>query len=97
MVDQLPKPGASIIAGSTVIIYTEEIDENKLMTVPDVSGMSVDAARQQLEDYGLNFEAVGAGLNSTKGAYAVKQSIEAGKKVQPATVISVEFRHASSD
>ena len=97
VVDQLPKPGASIISGSTVIIYTEEIDEEKLMTVPDVSGMSVDAARQQLEDYGLNFEAVGAGLNSTKGAYAVKQSIEPGKKVQPATVISVEFRHASSD
>lgn len=97
VVDQLPKPGASIISGSTVIIYTEEINEEKLITVPDVSGMSVDAARQQLEDYGLNFEAVGAGLNSTKGAYAVKQSIEAGKKVQPATVISVEFRHASSD
>ena len=93
----MPKPGASIISGSTVIIYTEEINEEKLMTVPDVSGMSVDAARQQLEDYGLNFEAVGAGLNSTKGAYAVKQSIEPGKKVQPATVISVEFRHASSD
>ncbi len=97
VVDQLPKPGASIISGSTVIIYTEEINEEKLMTVPDVSGMSVEAARQQLEDYGLNFEAVGAGLNSTKGAYAVKQSIEAGKRVQPATVISVEFRHASSD
>ncbi len=97
VVDQLPKPGASITSGSTVIIYTEEIDKNKLMTVPDVSGMSVEAARKQLEDYGLNFEAVGAGLNSTKGAYAVKQSIEPGKKVQPATVVSVEFRHASSD
>lgn len=97
VVDQLPKPGASITSGSTVIIYTEEIDKNKLMTVPDVSGMSVEAARKQLEDYGLNFEAVGAGLNSTNGAYAVKQSIEPGKKVQPATVVSVEFRHASSD
>ena len=97
IVDQLPKPGASIITGSTVIIYTEEFNEENLVTVPDVSGMSVETARKQLEDYGLNFEAVGAGLNSTKGAYAFKQSIEPGQQVQPATVISVEFRHASSD
>lgn len=95
--DQLPKPGASIMENSTVIIYTEPIDPEQLMVVPDVTGMTAEAARQQLEDYGLNFEAVGAGLNSTKGAYAFKQSIEPGEKVQPATVISVEFRHESSD
>lgn len=95
--DQLPKPGASIIEGSTVIIYTEPIDEEKPVSVPDVSGLSVAEARRTLEEYGLNFEAVGAGLNSTTGAYAVKQSIDPGEKVQPATVISVEFRHASSD
>lgn len=97
VVDQLPKPGAAIIENSTVIIYTEEIDPENLTTVPDVSGMTVNAARQQLEDYGLNFEAVGAGLKSTYGAYAFKQSIEPGSKVQPATVVSVEFRHESSD
>ena len=79
------------------IIYTEEIDEERLVTVPDVSGMSVSSARSEMEDYGLNFEAVGAGLNSTSGAYAVKQSIAPGTRVQPATVVSVEFRHASSD
>lgn len=95
--DQLPKPGVSIMENSTVIIYTEPVDPDNLTTVPDVSGMTVEAARQQLEDYGLNFEAVGAGLNSTKGAYAFKQSIEPGERVQPATVISVEFRHESSD
>lgn len=97
IVDQLPKPGASVMIGSTIIIYTNEIDEDNLVTVPDISGLSVEAAKRELEDYGLNFEAVGAGLNSTSGAYAVKQSIEPGERVQPATVISVEFRHASSD
>ncbi len=97
VVDQLPKPGSSVMLESTVIIYTEEIDEEKLITVPDISGMSYAAVRRELEDYGLNFEAVGAGLNSTSGAYAVKQNIAPGERVQPATVISVEFRHASSD
>ena len=95
--DQLPKPGTSVMQGSTIIIYKEEIDENHLIRVPDITGMSVAAVKRELEDYGLNFEAVGAGLNSTSGAYSVKQSIEPGTRVQPATVISVEFRHASSD
>lgn len=95
--DQLPKPGVSIAGGSTVIIYTEAISEDKLVTVPDVTNLGVAAAKKELEDYGLNFEAVGAGLNSTQGAYAVKQSIEPGSQVAPATVVSVEFRHASSD
>lgn len=97
VVDQLPKPGAVVEQGAMVIIYTEETDEGKYSTVPDVSGMSPANAKAQLEDYGLNFEAVGAGLNTTSGAYAVKQSIEPGEKVPRATVVSVEFRHSSSD
>lgn len=94
--DQLPKPGVSIIADSTVIIYTDEIPEDNLVTVPDVTGMSADVARAELEYYGLNFEISGAG-RAASGARAVKQSIEPGEKVSPATVISVEFRNESSD
>lgn len=96
VIDQLPKPGVTVTEGSTVIIYTEEIDEEQYATVPDVSGMTFANAKETLEDYGLNFEAVGAGLVSS-GAYAVKQSVEPGEKVPPATVISVEFRHEASD
>lgn len=95
--DQLPKPGISITQSSTVMIYTEEIDEEKYVTVPDVSGKSVAETRRTLEECGLNFEAVGAGQNSSSGAYAVKQSKEPGTQVQPATVISVEFRHSAAD
>lgn len=97
VVDQLPKPSVVVDKDSTVIIYTEEGDEGKYSTVPNLSGMSPAQAKAQLEDYGLNFEAVGAGLNTTKGAYAVKQSIAPGEKVPRATVVSVEFRHSSSD
>lgn len=96
IVDQLPKPGVSIMADSTVIIYTDDIPEDNLITVPDVTGLSAETARKELEDYGLNFEISGAGRASS-GARAVKQSIAAGEKVSPATVISVEFRNESSD
>ena len=97
VLDQLPKPGVSIAENSTLIVYTEQRDENKKIQVPNLSGMSMDAAKKQLTDVGLNFEISGAGLTNTDGAYAFKQSIEPGTMVEPATVISVEFRHSASD
>jgi len=97
VLDQLPKPNVTVGEKSTIILYTLEGEDGKYTSVPDVSGMSPAAAKQQLEDYGLNFEAVGAGLNTTGGAYAVKQSVAPGEQVLRATVISVEFRHSTSD
>ena len=94
--DQLPKPGVSIGANSTVIIYTDEIPEDNYVTVPNVTGLSAENAKAELEDYGLNFEISGAGRASA-GARAVKQSINPGERVAPATVVSVEFRNESSD
>ncbi len=97
VIDQLPKPGSAITENSTVILYTEKTDIEDTVTVPDVTGMSMNAARNTLRNAGLNFEIIGAGYNSSEGAYAAKQSIEPGEKVAPATVIGVEFRHTSSD
>ncbi len=97
VLDQLPKPGVNIAENSTIIVYTETRDENKKVSVPDVTGLSVTQAKKRLEDAGLNFEVAGAGLTATDGAYAVKQSVPGGTQVEPATVVSVEFRHSSSD
>lgn len=97
IVDQLPKPGATVTEGSTVIAYTEEQVGENLVTVPDVSGLSIDAAKKKIELAGLNFEISGAGLSNSTGAYASKQSIAPGEKVAAATVISVEFIHKSTD
>lgn len=98
VVDQLPKPGSAITENSTVILYTTAVETEDTVTVPDVTGMSISGARNTLKNAGLNFEIIGAGYNSsTEQAYAAKQSIAAGEKVAPATVIGVEFRHTSSD
>lgn len=97
VVDQLPKPGATVTEGSTVIAYTEEQQGETLVTVPDVTGLSIEAAKKKLEVAGLNFEIVGAGLSNSSGAYAAKQSINPGEQVAAATVISVEFIHKSTD
>ncbi len=97
VLDQLPKPGVGIRENSTVIVYTQERDTDKRVAVPNLSGLTPAQAKKRLEDMGLNFEIAGAGLLSTDGAYAFKQSIEPGTQVEPATVISVEFRHSASD
>lgn len=97
ILNQLPKPGQNIMQDSTVVIYTYEDVENDMVTVPDVSGMTMSVAKRELENFGLNFEVDGAGLASAGGSYAFKQSIEPGEKVQRATVVSVGFRHLSSD
>ncbi len=97
VVDQLPKPGVMLAEESTVILYTEELEEEETVTVPNLKGMSVSDAKYTLELRGLNFEVAGAGHSEAGGAYAVNQSIEAGEKVAPATVIGVEFRQVTSD
>ena len=95
--DQLPRPGVMLQNGSVVVLYTEEDQETGTVTVPNLTGLSLAEARSTLKRANLNFEAIGAGQNTRAGAYAVKQSIEAGKEVAPATVIGVEFRQQSSD
>lgn len=95
--DQLPRPGIMLQNGSVVVLYTEEEQEAGTVTVPNVTGLSLSEAKSVLRRVNLNFEAIGAGQNTRAGAYAVKQSVEAGKEVAPATVIGVEFRQQSSD
>ena len=97
VLDQLPPPGVNVSENSTVIVYTQERDENKKIAVPDLTGLSAEQAKKRLSDIGLNFEVGGAGLAASEGAYAFRQSIPAGTMVEPATVVSVEFRHSSSD
>lgn len=97
VIDQQPKPGVTLQGNSTIVLYTEKVEDTDTVTVPNVEGMSISSARSALTSKGLNFEIVGAGQSESSGAYAVKQSVAAGEKVAPSTVIGVEFRHRSSD
>ncbi len=97
VIDQLPLPGVNVSENATVIVYTEGRDESKKVEVPDLTGLSAEQAKKRLSDIGLNFEVGGAGLAASEGALAFKQSIPAGTMVEPATVVSVEFRHSASD
>lgn len=96
--EQLPQPGNMMPAGSTIILYTDEVsEEDMLVTVPDVTGASVKDAKDILQAYSLNFKVTGAGHAEAYGAYSVGQSVAAGDLVQRGTAIGVEFRQPASD
>lgn len=90
VVKQVPEAGVSIPRGGTVVLYTEEEQGSKVV-VPDFSNMGLSQANETAADYGLNVTF--SGSYDVSGAYAYKQSIEAGEKVDKGSVVTVYFRY----
>lgn len=93
IVTQYPLASQAAPPGSVVILYTEESDA-RMVTVPDLSGYSIEEARLLLKSLGLNLKVSGA--YSTR-AQAAGQSAEAGVQVPAGTVITVEFYNQVND
>lgn len=94
--EQLPKPGATLSKGSTVILYTDETEVSKVV-VPDLTGMTAQQAKQTLTDLGLNIEILGAQLEDGSTSPAQRQDPAAGTEVNPATTVRVEFTYMDGD
>lgn len=88
VVAQSPSGASMIPAGGKVILYTDENRNKRTVTVPDFTGLTVSQANQVATNAGLNMYINGNTSDST----AYSQSIEAGKKVEEGTVVTVSFR-----
>lgn len=86
--DQLPSMGAKIPSTAQVVLYMGGSRPQDPVDVPDVTGMSVSAARSRLEKAGLYMKGSGA-VSSTGNVVASKQSVT-GQAVM-GTVVTVEF------
>ncbi len=95
VVSQSPMAGTILSSGSTVVLYTEEGLNTPTCTVPNVLGLSAEAANRAIVNAGLNIDIATGTMDSVAGATAMKQSIPAGENVLPGTVITVDFRHYS--
>ncbi len=95
VVRQIPGAGELVPEGGTVVLYTEEINADQMIVVPDVKGKSGSAANQAITDAGLNFAASGEGIEGSQNV-AVSQSPAAGESVAPGTVVTVEFASGGS-
>lgn len=89
--DQIPAAGAVVSSKAEVILYTDGEKSDKLVTVPDLTGMSVENARRTLSNLNLYIRATGAVNSSGGNVVAIKQDVEAEQKVAVGTVITVDF------
>ena len=96
---QMPK-GSSVIDRTNKIItlYTDNEPEDLSVSVPDLVGKGAYAANQILVNAKLNVRIEGTdNYMSGSGAIVVAQSIPAGTKVSPGTVVTVTFRYLDPD
>ncbi|MGN0974715.1 MAG: penicillin-binding transpeptidase domain-containing protein [Gemmiger sp.] len=78
---QYPYAGTSAPVGSTIYLYTETTTDTTT-TVPDVTGKSVDFAKQMLKAAGLN-----ANVEGDADGRVTAQSVEAGSTAPLGTVV----------
>ena len=88
---QIPAQGATIPSGSQVVLYLGEEVPTEPVTVPDVTGMTLERARTALAEVGLYMKASGVSTYYTSSTLAIEQSVEAGGTAAPGTVIEVRF------
>ena len=87
---QIPAVSQPIPKGGTVILYTDESELSKTVTVPNVVGLSGQQANRTILNAGLNISVSGVEIDSA-GCIAARQSPEAGTEVEIGTVVTVEF------
>lgn len=90
--EQNPKAGAMVPPGTTIILYYNErakfnINDEPLVLVPDLTGLSVERAEKVLQEMSLKMIAHGSGL-------AVKQIPAAGTRLSLGMTVTVYFLEA---
>lgn len=94
---QIPAPHAPIPGGSTVVLYMDDTPPVETAEVPNVVGMTYDAARAELEQAGLFMSSTGVSTYYGNTTTATDQSVEAGKSVKAGTVVKVQFVNMVED
>ena len=94
---QIPNAGASVPGGSTVILYLGDTKPAETGTVPDVTGLSYEAAKTRLENAGFFMRAAGVSTYYTNSTTADSQSIAGGETAAIGTVVDVQFFNMVED
>lgn len=80
--DQIPKAGASLMEGSTVRVYIDDL-EKQTVAVPDVRNKSADVATKMFKNAGLNVRIVGSG-------YVLTQDPTPGSVIQKGSIVTIK-------
>ncbi len=90
IISQVPEPGKSIPQNGTVVLFTDDSGSSTDVTVPNLTGMTLANTNKAASNAGINISITGAALTGTN-PISNSQSIAAGTKVAPGTVVTVGF------
>ena len=85
VVDQVPKPGVTLLENSTIYLYTANNNIRLQATVPNLKGMSSAQVVNSIQAANLNVIIDGTGT-------VVSQDIVAGKEVEQGTAVTVTMQ-----
>ena len=94
---QIPAAGTSIPGGSTVILYLGDAVPEESAPVPNVTGMTYEAAKSTLEKAGFFMRASGVSVYYSNTTTAERQSVNGGDVAAIGSVIDVRFFDAVRD
>lgn len=86
VMEQTPKPDASVPEKSVVILYTYKPQQQATVKMPDLSNKTISEATAALNQVGLNIKVSGIGV-------VFKQEIEPGTPVEKGKVVEVDFKN----
>ena len=89
--DQIPAYGVKIPGNSQVVLYLGGQAENDNVKVPNVIGLTPEAANRKLSEAGLFMNATGAVTEDGNAVTASKQQYPPDTEVKRGTVVTVEF------
>ena len=94
--DQLPAAGTEIAPGTEIILYFDTEISPDLETVPELTGMSLNEARDTLSYYGLYLNAR-SGLTDPEKQTVSSQSFPAGTALAHGSVVEVTLIDSDED
>lgn len=72
--DQVPKPGITLVNGSTIYLYTDAFNERNYVSVPSFKGLSAAQALNSAESKNLNLIIDGSGIVISQDVASRKRS-----------------------
>lgn len=89
VLSQYPNPQTTVRKNGVVALFTSENSRQELVEVPDFMNMSLREANQAAAQAGINIRI--SGHSTAAKAIVAKQSIEAGARVTPGTILTLDF------
>lgn len=88
---QIPAANAVVPGGSQIVLYLGESAPEDAVTMPDLTGMTPDAAKQALAALNIYMRGTGSAQYFTSATLAANQSVSPGTQVERGSVVEVTF------